>query len=693
MKRFWRRWLAVLIGLGDLAGSANAQPGAAYDLGAEVVLAHPPGEPAAWQIVEFSAQGDVVPNFPNANYENRPGFSLDQVSDKLNKAPRLNFPIRVENLAAVLQAKDPTHEWLPPEIVAPREGYQFILLHYRAPGQAFTVALHLQGETVTAPPATVSLQVNPPVDVTYRPTATLDIASLKAPATEAAKAALGIALAQGLVPGGALGDERALERELTARFRLGGVRDTGVNYSAGQREGRAVQLEVQPVYIPAKITIELANWISLEDQDQWDAASIERLRKKRRQRETDIRQELNGVLPAGVALATQPLVAEWQNSALGKKYSLVPLRYERDTLVLGASAVSSRDDYEATAGAAYGATDGLQGTGSFHFAHERRLHLKFDLDASSGAEADSFHATVQTAPAKPIHGWTLNTDADFESLHRDEAYFGAATANAPVRWKNWRGHLGLTASRGPGDPALVAGKWPSTFTLALRLVHTDDEFAADATLPPHADEPDSSAELKASWRTSTLLSRGQTKLRLGAQVRLSHALTTLNGNYDYRLAEGAVRASLVTGATAGRTWKITATTRAGRIDGVAPLATFFRAGGDDGWIRGLREGELIGHSYWAQSLAVGPEISAFFGDAAAGGPTAFLLAGCDYGEVQDLGGARHAARGYSLAVNLDAMPLAKDLTADLYLGYAYSPESRVDRHGAFFVRLDLPFGN
>lgn len=660
---------------------------------AELKLERSPSEAGGWVITDFTAQGGVVADFPNAHYEDRSGIFLRRISDKLNKPPRFSFPLRLAALTSALQEKDPTREWLPVEIPSPREGYQFVLLHYRNRSEAFTVAIQIQGENPTAPLATLAIQLAPAVEANYHPTAALDPMRLQDAIAQAAGQALALAQSQGLVPGGALGDPHAIENALTDRFRLEGVRDTGVNYSAGAREGRAVSLNVQPVYIPAKIAIELANWAQLEDATKWDAPSIARLERKRHARESAIREELAGVLPNQATLVTRPLVAQWQNTELGKRYALAPVRYEQDTLVLGATDLTSRQDYEATVGASYGSTDGLQGTGGFHFSHARQLQLKMDATASYGSRARAFSGAVQAAPAQPVPGWTLNADGNFALERRDEAYFGPATPNTPLRWKTARGSAGFTATHEGDNGPPAAGKWAITTAFGLHATHTDDDFAASTTLPPVSDQPDSSLELKASARAATLLPGGKTKLRLSGQLRFAHALREFGGNYDYRLGEGELRAGAIRGAKPGHAWKISATTRAGRLDGLAPLSAQFRAGGDEGWIRGLREGELTGREYWAQSLAIGPEISALLGDPAAGGPTAFLLAGADYGQVRTPNGPRQSAHGYSLVVNLDAMPVAANVTADLSLGYAYSPDSRVDRHGAFFVRLDLPFGN
>lgn len=703
----WCLWmLRGVLGAAALVAVTHAQP--IYEIVAELALRHPGADATAWEVTDFTAQISIA-GFPRAAIESTDPKFLRGIAKKLNE-PRQPFPVPLATFVATLNQRDSAREWLAPDPAALHAGYQMILLRYRNRPQVVAIDVHLAGEDQAAPPAVVALPPSAPaaLSVRFRPTPGRDVAQLQAAAMEAATTAANLAAAHGFVPGGSPGDANAIRDGLTNEFLFSGVRVGAQDYSVQTAMGRAVGLSVQPVFIPRRIVIELSNWAAEEDPTKWDQPSVDRLRARRHQRETAIREELGGVLPPEDSLVTAPRLAEWQRSAPGRKYSIAPLRYEDDTLVLGASDYVDRNDYVATVGAAYTATDGVQGTASARVVHDRRVHFEVDADGTRGAQSDSASATLRWAPKQPVAGWKFTSDGRFETMRRDEALFGDATVGGtPVGWRHWCGSLAANASFGAAMPAPTKGRWPSMVALTLQLARTDDAFSlapapSGTPLPPSptpvasttSGVPDNTLELKGSWRTATLLGAdGATEFHLGAQLRLAQALAGAGSAFDYRLGELQVAAS-ATLPLAGHPWKVAATTRLGRSHGALPLAALFRAGGDQGWIRGLREGELAGRDYWAQSLAAGPDVTALLGHgAAAGGPRAFLLAFADVGSVRGLAGRWVSAQGYGVAANLAGLPISDGVAADLYVGYAYSPQSQLDRHGAVFVRLDLPFGN
>jgi hypothetical protein len=290
-------------------------------------------------------------------------------------------------------------------------------------------------------------------------------------------------------------------------------------------------------------------------------------------------------------------------------------------------------------------------------------------------------------PRKNVEGWSLAATATTGSRKNDEAHFGSTAGGDGVEWRRWMTDIGFTARRNTGEAE--AGRWKSELSAGLHVIHADDRFDSKA-VPAAAELPDSLVELRTEWRLATLTSGAKHAFTLDARARVAESTKGLDGNYDYNLGEALFTAELVAGAGGHPAWQITATNRAGRLRGRAPLSQQFRAGGNDGWIRGLREGELIGTSYWAQSLAAGPDVSSLLGGGTEGKSPIFLLAFYDWGQVETDTKTWRTAQSYGMAVHLDKMPVG-DATASLLLGYAYSPDSRADRHGSFFVRLDLPF--
>jgi hypothetical protein len=128
--------------------------------------------------------------------------------------------------------------------------------------------------------------------------------------------------------------------------------------------------------------------------------------------------------------------------------------------------------------------------------------------------------------------------------------------------------------------------------------------------------------------------------------------------------------------------------RGGTIHGRAPLTAEFRAGGDDGWIRGLREGELTGRKFSAASLTFGRDFSALLGKKAAEMKPTFEIFH-DHGRIDDSRGRQRTANGYGVALAV-RLPIGAT-RARISAGYAYSPESKLDRYGSSFVRVSMPF--
>ena len=648
----------------------------------------PPVPPAsAWTVAGFTAQSSKSV-FPQARFEQE-GRLLSSISRRLRPVGAA-LPIDLERLMATIQRIDPDREWLPLDDFSPRAGFQFALLRYRLRSKPFTIRVHPAGQDSAAPEHEQIVPVVPPVRAVYRANPSLAAVPAFAAAIErAAGEGLGIAQRHGLIAGSASGDTRKIRIDLEGHFRLVGLAGTALNYRVEEMQGQAVGLTLEPVIIPQRIEIELGNWAA--EEARYGPATAERLRAKRLERQQEIHAEFSGIFPTDVTLVTAETIAQWRDSAPGRRYGIAPVRYERDALVLNAADFLSRTQTTLVVGAAYGATDGLQGTASVRLMHERRTHLDLELDASAGEKAQATSARLGWFPVNRIAGWKITTDGSLDAFRHRRAYFSETVEKEPVRWEQWRGNLGVTLSRSAGEPE--AGAWKSGISAALHLIHTDDTIVADEALPADAALPDSLVELQVEWRTQTILTERRDRLGFHARLELSESVELLGGNYEYHRVDVQIGGQWITDPTQGRSWKFVATTRAGRLSGRAPLSRQFRAGGDEGWIRGLREGELTGSAYWSHSFAAGPEISSLLGRDSAGRPPAYLLAFWDGGEVRDEADRRRRAQGYGVALNLDDLPVGEGLTASLFLGYAYSPDSRADRHGAFFIRLDLPFTN
>jgi len=251
-----------------------------------------------------------------------------------------------------------------------------------------------------------------------------------------------------------------------------------------------------------------------------------------------------------------------------------------------------------------------------------------------------------------------------------------------VSWEHWQARIGVTAKREE-----INTRVKSVYALSASFVHSDDMFES-AT--PVSENPDTAIELKAAGTFSRPLGKQGRRVNLTALARFAQSFESLGGHYGGRLGEGRLTADYTT-PVHGRSWKIAATLRGGEIDGDLPLAGEFRAGGENGWLRGLREGEFSGRTYWAQSFSAGPELSFLSGGKDSGRPPVYLQCFADFGRVREASGSWQSLEGYGVALNLSDLPLdEKGLTGSLYLGYAYSPDSEADRHGSVFVRLDIP---
>ncbi|ACB73653.1 hypothetical protein Oter_0363 [Opitutus terrae PB90-1] len=643
------------------------------------------GEPGAAGVLRLDPQTSVVAR-DDVRFETLP--ALKAAKETLT---RVQVPpgTSLDGLAHVIQEQDSAREWLGWLMLRPSPRFPRVCLLYRARAQPFTIELHVRGEQPDAPPVTRALPDNPGVLVSYRGTPDSPVALLAPGVLTAAAQAWQIARANGYLPDGPPGDKVAISAQLQDAFLLGVPNPGEEVYSAQEKSGRALGLRVQPVFVPREIRVELTHWRALEAGEP--PAIAAQLARKRTAREAAIRTRLAPHLPAAYGLVTPAMVESWRATPVGREFEVSATRYEDETLVLGAIDAYSTQRIIAEIGVTYGATEGLQGTGQVEVVHEHRTHLEAGVEASYGDEADAQAARFAWRPRQPVGDWELNV-AGSASARRDRAaLFGTATTTRPVDWRRWVADVGFTARQRVAEPE--PGRWTSAASAGIHLVHADDAFAVAAAVPAGVAQPDSRVELKAEWRAATLLRASGHRLEMSTQLRLAQASEALAGNYDYGLGDVAVNASLVTARAAGPRWKLMSTTRVGRLRGDAPLGQLFRAGGDEGWIRGLQEGELAGRSYWAQSFAAGPDIAALLGrDEDTGGDrrAIFLLAFYDVGEVEDATRGWRSAQGMGVAAHLADLPLGPQKGA-LTLGYAYSPDSAQEPHGAVFVRFELPF--
>ncbi len=679
----WRwRVVGLIFALGWFASLGGVKAADdVFNLQVDLQLGPAPAGGDERQVVGFTASQNTG-GFAGASFENNE--VLKSVVRKLNP-PKLRLPVALDHLIAALQTLDNNDGriWLGVSSFSPTDDFPRVLISYRYEKKPFVIDVHLQNEDVASTPATVVLPTTPEVSVLYRGTPLSTASSLAVAASNAGKTALGIALRQGLVVGGAPGDIDAIRRSLTETFLIP-VPNKAQEYRASTSGGVAIGVVVNPVFVPKTISIELDGWKVYEAHQSAGIAA--RLKAKREVHEGEIREELASLLPSQQSLITATDVVTWQKSELGQKYGLSPLRYENENLVLSAADFASVDTYAFDIGASYDATDGVQGVGSARVLHDKRTHLELGVEVSAGAKAESETVNARWMPQKNIAGWSLIATATAGSHKNDESHFGTTAGGEGIEWRRWITDVGFTAQRNRGDPE--TGRWKSGVSAGLHLVHTDDRFDATA-VPAAIQQPDSYAEAAGEWEVATLVGPSKHTLILDSRARFAQSTKDLGGNYDYDLSEAIVTGSLTAGGDRPR-WKITTTIRGGRLRGAAPLGRQFRAGGNDGWIRGLQEGELIGSKYWAQSFAVGPDISSLLGGITEGKGPIFLQVFYDWGRVATDSHAWRTAQGYGVSVLLDKMPVGT-VTAALSLGYAYSPESRVDRRGSFFVHLDFPF--
>ncbi|WP_415908107.1 hypothetical protein [Oleiharenicola sp. Vm1] len=577
------------------------------------------GYPARWVLSPPDAQGlrvitRLVPL--NANQSPVPeipleGAALNEVKRILNQAKdRIDRqPLAENRLLDLLGSIDPSRQWRQVKTGVPGLPGT-VLIVYQHPAREFVVHLGIAdhpGETQALPLSSgVVARVGDGV---------LDEPELAAAALSAARQALAIAQQRGaesLAPMIAETEQDQLSRDLAARFQLPGLTVPQSKYLLQGRPSGATlaasDLWVDPVFIPRRIAIELKNW-KLEEVGQ-PPAVVRELQVQRAREEEKVRRQLDGVIPAGRQLVTTADVQRWTESPLGRRLSLAPLRQEDDVLVLEAATDVPRLAFVLSLGASYGATAGAQGTTSLHVVRDFHSHLDVSAEAAAGAEARSAKTALRWAPLRPVRGWTLSVDGSGEVRRQDEAYFGAATAAAPAAWRQGRGQLAARALR--VQDAQTTAAWARAWLAQLTLAHTDDRFAG-AAAPALAtlDRPDTTlaATAEAEFKRTTR----SFALTLHPSLRAVRALSALDGGYDYRLAEAALTASAIT-SFGDLPWKLVAGARLGRIRGDSPASAAFRAGGDDGWIRGLREGEVAGARYHAQSFAVGPEVSRLLGE-------------------------------------------------------------------------------
>lgn len=659
-----------------LLAPAALQAADDYKFYAWLTLEPAPAVGEGWTVTRV--EGDTS-NSPSPSSDFEPIQKRLAIKQDMNQ---VTPPFKLTELPDQLSALDAKRTWLAPDSLQPQPGRQRVLLRYRNAATGFAVDVRVFGNDSAATSAPLPLGAGPGLSATHHAAGVEGNAAFARAVSDAATRALAVAQAQGLVPGGTPGDHNAIRNALQAEFLLQSTDKP--DYRPNAPGGRAVGLRVQPVAIPRHIAIELTNWIALEKD--WDAASIAALRQKRLKAQDELRDSLVPVPRDQHVLVTNPILQKWKDSPQARAVELTEDRYEGDTLTLRAVKPPSRQDYVVTLGIEYDATNGLMGGASAGVVHEKATHLELNVEFNEGADSSLAKGFLRWHPVKNPSGWTPKLEASAESRSNDRAFFGPALPGNTVAWEHWQARAGLTVKRDMPPAGAAGRKIRAGCSFSALLAHTDDKFE---TALPVADEPDTRWEINAAAHFAIPIGTEGRRLNVTARARIAQSLEDLGGHYDGSAGEARVTLSYVT-AIGRMTWKAIAETRAGRIEGNAPLAGEFRAGGDEGWIRGLREGELAGREYRAHSFAAGPLLPFLSGAKDSGRPPVYLLGFVDAGRVREAPGAWRSAEGYGAALNLDEISIGGSKTAALTFGYAYSPASLADRRGSIFVRFDIP---
>lgn len=647
-----------------------------YAFYAWLTLEAAPAAGEGWTVTQVEGDTSTSPS-PSSDFE-----PIQKRMAIRQGMSRVTPPFKLSELTDKLSALDAKRNWLAPDSLQPQPGRQRVLLRYRNAAVGFTVDVRVFGNDSAATSSSVPLDPGQGLSATHRATGVEGNDAFARAVSDAATRALSVAQAHGLVPGGTPGDHDAIRNALQAEFLLRSTDNP--DYRPNAPDGQAIGLLVQPVAIPRHIAVELTNWIALEKD--WDAASIAALRRKRLKEEAELRDLLVPVPRGQHVLVTNDLLKRWKDTPQARAVELMEDRYEGDTLTLRAVKPPSRQDLVVALGFEYDATNGLVGGASAGIVHEKTAHLELNLEYKGGADSSVAKGFLRWKPRKKNSDWTPKLEASAESRSNDRAYFGQALSGNSMAWEHWQARTGLTLKRDMPPLSEVARKIRAGYSFSALLAHTDDEFE---TAIPVADEPDTRWEIKATTHFAVPIGREGTRLNVNAHARFTQSIERLGGHYDGRVGEARVSLSYVT--VIGRmTWKAIAETRAGRVEGNAPLTGEFRAGGDEGWIRGLREGELTGREFRVHSFAAGPLLPFLSGAKDSGRPPVYLLGFVDTGRVRETAGAWRSAEGYGVALNLDDMGIGGGKTAALTFGYAYSPASLTDRHGSLFVRFDVP---
>ncbi len=131
--------------------------------------------------------------------------------------------------------------------------------------------------------------------------------------------------------------------------------------------------------------------------------------------------------------------------------------------------------------------------------------------------------------------------------------------------------------------------------------------------------------------------------------------------------------------------------RAGTMSGDTPYSALFRLGGNDG-VRGLEEAELTAESYLGSSQEAGVRVSriipSFKQD------TVYLTIFHDWMRARRPDPAQAestAAHGYGIALELERISVPGGKLGRFSFGYAYSPDSRLNKRGTIHAEFKLDF--
>lgn len=607
-------------------------------------------------------------------------------------------PFAFEELARKISAVDTKRRWFEPSPVPSAAGIVHVYIKYRYVPSVYTIIMQAAGDdaTTSAPLIPVALDQGVILELHGPRAANPDFqVAAKAAAESALKIAQDYHAGPGLPPP-VTADLNALSRALQSAFFISRYGGSQLYQPRLEGSTRLVGLDVKPVFIPGAVDFELAAWKTYEKTPGLSNSRIKRLETKRTNREREIKGEFAQAGVLNAPFVNEAVLKVWSDSVPGRRYEPVFDRTEGDQMIFTVSDAPKIMTLEATFGASYNAEDRAQATSSYAFALQHYFNTAIHLDGAYGTKADSFSGAISLAPSKPMRGWRLNINAKAARERRDEAYFDGLNNGGPVHWRKSHLEATLAASRpAPIFTTIPATAWHTDLMANLAFRQEDAAIREPLPLPADAVSPASSVALGLEVRSTRTFPNTHNSIMIAARTQVARSLGSDNSGRFTR-QETALTFNYISHPDKGRGWKSQAELRYGTVAGRAPLAEQFQAGGDT-WLRGLQEGEIAGSGYFAGSIATGPNVSALFGGKDDGKTQpAYILVFIDAGRVRDrigagTGGLARTAHGYGVEVNLEQMPLG-DFSADLVLGYAYSPESRINRHGTFFIRIDLPLG-